>query len=208
MINDELRKYIEENVFPLYERNERGHNLEHIQYVIRRSMKFAKTIDDINYDMVYTIAAYHDIGHYKDPKLHEQISSDMLLADDNLKKFFTEDQIKIMGEAIVDHRASLEYTPRSIYGKIVSSADRSTDIDSIIRRTYSYRLKHSPNSSLENIIEDSKQHIIEKFGKNGYAKEKMYFEDDEYENFLNKVDVLVSSNEEFIKRYKEVNNIE
>lgn len=208
MINDELRKYIEENVFPLYERNERGHNLEHIQYVIRRSMKFAKTIDDINYDMVYTIAAYHDIGHYKDPKLHEQISSDMLLADDNLKKFFTEDQIKIMGEAIVDHRASLEYTPRSIYGKIVSSADRSTDIDSIIRRTYSYRLKHSPNSSLENIIEDSKQHIIEKFGKNGYAKEKMYFEDDEYEDFLNKVDVLVSNNEEFIKRYKEVNNIE
>lgn len=44
-----------------------------------------------------------------------------------------------MSEAIEDHRASLEYIPRSIYGKIISSADRNTSIEDILKRTYEYR---------------------------------------------------------------------
>ena len=65
-INEDLKKYIEENVFPEYSKNEPAHNIEHIKYVIRRSFKFADTVPNINYNMVYTIAAYHDIGHHID----------------------------------------------------------------------------------------------------------------------------------------------
>ena len=64
-------------------------NLEHISYVIDRSLMFASNQDDINYDMVYVIAAYHDIGHYIDAKNHEKVSADMLLEDMNLRMFFT-----------------------------------------------------------------------------------------------------------------------
>ena len=167
-INNELKKYIEENIFPSYKKNDLGHNLDHIKYVIERSLKFANEVDDINYDMVYTIAAYHDIGHYIDAKNHEKVSAEMLLADKNLRRFFTEDEIKIMSEAVYDHRASMEGEPRSIYGKIVSSADRNTLIDVPLRRTYAYRVEHNPDDSLENIIEESRQHIIDKFGKKGY----------------------------------------
>ena len=61
-INVELVKYIENEVFPLYERNEEGHGIKHIKTVIKRSVKFAKQYNaDLN--MAYTIAAYHDIGH-------------------------------------------------------------------------------------------------------------------------------------------------
>ena len=63
-INEDLKKYIEENIFPEYSKNETAHNIEHIKYVIRRSFKFADTVPNINYNRVYTIAAYHDIGHY------------------------------------------------------------------------------------------------------------------------------------------------
>ena len=41
-INEELKKYVEENIFPIYKKNEPAHNLEHIKYVINRSFKFAR----------------------------------------------------------------------------------------------------------------------------------------------------------------------
>lgn len=206
-IDTNLKNYIEKNIFPSYQKNDLGHNLDHIKYVIERSLKFASEVDEINYNMVYTIAAYHDIGHYIDAKNHEKVSAEMLLADKNLRNFFTEDEIKIMSEAVYDHRASLDGIPRSIYGKIVSSADRNVLVDVPLKRTYLYRLEHNPNSSLDEIIEESRQHIIAKFGKKGYAKEKMYFEDLDYKNFLEEISALAENKEEFKKLYCEVNNI-
>ena len=206
-INDKLKEYIEKNILPNYSKNDLGHNIKHINYVIDRSFKFANTVPNINYDMVYTIAAYHDIGHYIDSKNHEKISGDILLADRNLQTLFSDEEMKIMGEAIYDHRASSEEEPRSIYGKIVSSADRNTIIDEPLRRTYEYRIKHNQNDSLEKIIEESRQHIIDKFGVKGYAKEKMYFQDDDYKNFLEDISSLANNKELFNKTYIEVNNI-
>ena len=31
-VNSELKKYIEENVFPIYDKNEQAHGIEHIKY--------------------------------------------------------------------------------------------------------------------------------------------------------------------------------
>ena len=207
MINKELRKYIEENVFPSYKKNDLGHNLNHIKYVIDRSIKFANTLEDINYNMVYTIASYHDIGHYIDAKNHEKVSADMFLKDEAMKKFFTDKERQIIAEAIYDHRASLETEPRSIYGKIISSADRNTSIDDILQRAYAYRIEHDPDTPIDEIIEESRQHVINKFGKKGYATEKMYFEDSDYNKFLDEISKLIDNKDEFIKRYCKVNKI-
>lgn len=206
-INKRLIKYIEENIFPIYKNNDLGHNLDHIKYVIKRSIMFANTLNDINYDMVYTIASYHDIGHYIDAKNHEKVSSEIFINDQNIKQFFNKKQIQIIQEAIYDHRASLNREPRSIYGKIISSADRNTSIDDIIKRTYEYRIKHNPNDTIDEIIEESRQHIMNKFGKIGYATEKMYFEDIDYKRFLEEISILVNNKEEFKKKYCKINNI-
>ena len=207
MLNKELKKYIENTIFPSYKKNDLGHNLDHIRYVIDRSLKFASNQENINYDMVYVIAAYHDIGHYIDAKNHEKVSAGMLLNDMNLRKFFTEDEIQIMAEATYDHRASLNGEPRSIYGKIVSSADRNTLLDVTLKRTYAYRVEHNPNDKLDEIIEESRQHIINKFGKKGYATEKMYFDDLDYKKFLEEISILVSNEELFKKKFMEVNDL-
>ena len=206
-VDKDLINYIETNIFPSYEKNDSGHNLEHIKYVIERSMKFASTIKDINYNMVYVIASYHDIGHYIDRKNHEKVSAEMLLEDKNLNNFFSKEEIKIMSEAVYDHRASMEGEPRSIYGKIVSTADRNTSVDSIIKRTYAYRIKHNPDDNIDHIIEDSKKHIIDKFGSNGYANEKVYFEDLDYKRFLKDISLLVSDDKKFRERYLCVNGL-
>ena len=207
-VNSKLRKYIEENILPSYERNDNGHGINHILYVIKRSMKFAKEVEDIDINMVYTIAAYHDIGHYIDAKNHEKISAEMLLKDKKLKEFFTDEQIKIMADAVYDHRSSLKGEPRTIYGKIVSSADRNTLVDVPLSRTYEYRIVHNPNETLEEIIEESRQHILNKFGEKGYACEKMYFEDLDYKKFLEQITKLASNKSKFIKRYYKVNRLD
>lgn len=208
MIREELRKYIEKNIFTSYEKNEDGHKLDHIMYVIDRSFMFASRVPDINLEMVYVIAAYHDIVHYIDAENHEKVSGEMLLKDKNLKKFFSDEEIKVMSEAVCDHRASSKSEPRSIYGKIVSSADRNVLIEIPLKRTYSYRRTHSPNSTLDEIIEESRQHLLDKFGKKGYATTKMYFEDEDYKKFLEDITVLASNKEEFKRRFLEVNGLE
>lgn len=207
IINRELREYLEVQIIPRYNANDKGHGVEHAKYVIDRSLRFAAAAGkDLN--MAYVIAAYHDVGHSIDAKNHEKISAQILLEDLKLKKFFSDSQIKIMAEAVEDHRSSLEYEPRSIYGKIVSSADRNTIVESVFERTYEYRKKHYSNFSLKQIIDGSYRHVVEKFGREGYANNKMYFKDEHYEEFLQTLRKLIENREEFDKQFIITNKLE
>ena len=38
-IKEEIKQYIEKIVFPEYQKNDKGHNNKHIDYVIRRSFE-------------------------------------------------------------------------------------------------------------------------------------------------------------------------
>lgn len=208
MIRKELKDYIENVIFKSYDKNDDAHNLDHIKYVLNRSFMFASRVENINLEMVYVVAAYHDIGHYIDSKNHEKVSGEMLLHDENLKKFFSDEEIKTMSEAVCDHRASKNAEPRSIYGKIVSSADRNVLVDSPLKRTYAYRKIHSPNLTLDEMIEESRIHVLKKFGDSGYATTKMYFEDEDYKKFLEEISILANDKEEFKKRFLEVNGLQ
>lgn len=199
MIRKELKEYIENEIFKEYEKNEKGHGIEHINYVIRRSLNLRKQLENINEEMVYIVAAYHDIGHHIDKDNHEKISAEILLRDNNLKRFFTEKEIKIMSEAVEDHRASNKNEPRNIYGKIVSSADRNTNVEESLRRAYSYNKKHYPNLTEEEIYEECYEHLKNKFGKEGYATKKMYFEDKEYTKYLKNMDKLTTNKKKFFE---------
>ena len=164
-------------------------------------MKFAKEIPDINYDMVYTIASYHDRGHYIDAKNHEKVSAEMLKEDKNLQQFFTSEQIEVMTQAVYDHRASLPYEPRSIYGKIVSSADRNDSVEKCLRRSYAYGKRLEPEATDEELYERAYKHLNMKFGQGGYAK--FFFKDEEYEEFLKEIRELLADKEKFCKTQKE-----
>ena len=47
-INNELQKYVEERIFPIYDNNDSGHGIDHIMYVIGRSFKFANQFENID----------------------------------------------------------------------------------------------------------------------------------------------------------------
>ena len=206
-IRDDLKKYIKELINYHYNLNDKGHGVEHAEYVINRSLKFANEINDINYEMVYVIAAYHDVAHHIDAKNHEVLSAQMLIKDEELKKYFTDEQIKIMSEAVEDHRSSLETEPRSIYGKIVSSADRNTSVEVTLKRCYSYNKKHFSDLIENEIIEQCRRFLLEKYGVDGYARSKMYFDDKEYKDYLDNITELALNSEKFSKEIKRANKI-
>ena len=120
--------------------------------------------------------------------------------DENLKKFFTDEERIIIKEAIEDHRASSNHEPRSVYGKIVSTADRNHTVEACLRRSYSYNRKLHPEFSERQVFEDCHYHLNDKFGENGYAK--FFFKDEEYEKFLRDIRKLLVDKELFIETQK------
>ena len=203
-IDPQLRHYIESEIFPRYRRNEAGHGIKHIKYVIRRSFHFAAGVSNINPDIVYTVAAYHDLGHCIDPQRHEIISAQIATADPMLPQFFSQKERQIIEQAIEDHRASSDHAPRNIYGRIVSTADRGTSVAECLLRSYSYGKHIEPQASDEELFERAFQHLQAKFGACGYAKS--YFEDEEYRQFLRDMRALLADKDAYLRAQKNLHH--
>jgi uncharacterized protein len=162
-------EFIETQILPKYNAFDRAHNLEHVTRVIRRSLDLVRSTGaDIN--MVYTIAAYHDLGMSGHRADHHIRGGKILAADARLKKWFSAEQINVMKEAVEDHRASASRAPRSIYGKIVAEADRDIDTEVVIRRTIQFGFANYPDLDKEGHWKRFKEHMNSKYSKDGYIK--------------------------------------
>ena len=165
----EIMEFVERQILPKYTTFGESHGLRHVNRVIKNSLQLARiTGADIN--MVYVTAAYHDLGMIGPRAIHHLTSGKILMADARLKKWFTNDQIKIMKEAVEDHRASSSRQPRSIYGKIVAEADRDIDTNEIFLRSILYARENNPGKDKEQIWELFAHHMDEKYSTHGYIK--------------------------------------
>ena len=197
----DLVEFIETKILPKYAEFDRAHNLEHVTRVIRRSLDLVKiTGADIN--MVYTIAAYHDVGMSGPRAIHHITGGKILAADARLKKWFTAEQIKIMKEAIEDHRASASRAPRSLYGKIIAEADRDIDVNTVIRRTIQYGLSNYPELDKEGHWNRFMEHMNSKYSTNGYIR--LWLPKSPNEKNLNELRTLIANPPELRKRFDEI----
>ncbi len=205
IMNKDLENYIKTEILPQYEKNDSGHSFKHIDYVLKRCFNFSEQFKNIDFNLLFAIATFHDIAHHIDKKNHEKLSAEIFCDDEKMKEFFTEEERIIIKEAIEDHRASSDSVPRSDYGKIISSADRSTDVDDFLRRTHAYTLKHFPHCTKEEMLKRAYDHTEQKYGKEGYAKH--YVKDVEYENFREEINLLLQDMEVFKDKYYKINNL-
>lgn len=168
-VNLDLMAFIEQNILPKYNDFGLSHGLGHVQHVIRGSLELAKRMGaDVN--MAYTVAAYHDIGMSGPRAIHHITGGKILAADARLKRWFSPEQIRIMREAVEDHRASASHSPRSIYGKIVAEADRDLDPEHVFRRAVQFGLENEPGKSREEQWLRFLAHLQEKYSNTGYIK--------------------------------------
>ena len=168
-ITASLQEYVEREILPRYDGFDQAHQRDHAEMVIRQSLESAAHLE-VDTDMVYAIAAYHDTGLCEGRELHHEASARIIRADQQLRRWFTEEQIATMADAAEDHRASAKQAPRTIYGCIVAEADRFIDPVTIVRRTIQYGLDHYPELTREGHYQRMVTHLKEKYGRNGYLK--------------------------------------
>lgn len=168
-INKDLTTYIERQILPRYDHFDAAHQRNHAEEVIARSLALAKHYD-VDLNMVYAIAAYHDTGLCEGRDTHHLVSGRIIREDKKLREWFNEEQIETMAQAAEDHRASSGYEPRSIYGKIVAEADRLISPEKVIRRTIQYTQDHFPDYDKEQQYQRFREHLLEKYSDTGYLR--------------------------------------
>lgn len=197
----DLMRFVDTQILPRYAQFDKAHNLSHANRVIKRSLDIAKKMGaDIN--MVYVVAAYHDLGLEGPRAIHHVTSGRILKNDSRLKQWFSQEQIRIMSEAVEDHRASASHAPRSLYGKIVAEADRDLNPEVVITRTIQFGLDNYPDKDKEEQWKRFCQHMQSKYSRNGYIK--LWIHGSENEENLSKLRQLIEHPEELKKVFDRI----
>lgn len=164
-----LKEYIESEIIPRYDNFDGAHKRDHVRSVIRQSQELSKYYD-VNPEILYAAAAYHDLGLCEGREKHHLVSGRIIREDKTLLNWFNVEEIEVIAEAAEDHRASNETPPRSIYGKIIAESDRLIDPETVIRRTVQYGFAHYPQMNREQMWERTLTHLQKKYGYGGYLK--------------------------------------
>lgn len=186
----DLMEFVETNILPKYASFDKAHGLAHVTQVIRRALVLGR-VTGADMNMVYAIAAYHDIGMSGPRAIHHITGGRILAQDARLKRWFTTEQIKIMKEAVEDHRASASHSPRSIYGKIVAEADRDMTPDVVFRRAVQFGLSNYPELDREHQWLRFKKHIDSKYSVHGYIR--LWISGSENERNLQEVRTIIAN---------------
>lgn len=164
-----LVDYVEAEIIPRYAAFDRAHGIDHVRTVIAQSLALASRYD-VDLNMVYAIAAYHDTGLTEGRERHHIVSGEIIASDETLSRWFTSEELAVMCEAVEDHRASSDHAPHTIYGCIVAEADRVIDPRTIIRRTVQYGLANYPRLDREAQFERCLDHLQRKYAEGGYLR--------------------------------------
>lgn len=170
----ELKKYILTKIKPEYKTFDKGHNIAHFNFVTRNCVNYAKKLNEagenVDLEIAYVVGAFHDYGIRDGRKGHAKKSAEYVLKDETLKKFYDEETIEMIADAVEDHSSHLTYTPRSIYGKIVADADRNNSVYLVCSRPIKYGLANFKNYTKQEHLERVYDFVQEKFGEKGYVK--------------------------------------
>lgn len=164
-----LKEYIESEIIPRYDNFDGAHRRDHVRSVIGQSRELSRYYD-VNPEILYAAAAYHDLGLCEGREKHHLVSGRIIREDKTLLNWFSVEEIEVIAEAAEDHRASNETPPRSIYGKIIAESDRLIDPETVIRRTVQYGFAHYPQMNREQMWERTLTHLKKKYGYGGYLK--------------------------------------
>lgn len=161
---EEVRK----KVCRLLDQDNSGHGMEHVERVLRMSLKFAET-EKADKEVVALIALLHDVDDYK---LFGAESADKLTnATMILEQCAVEESIK---EQVLDAIKTIGYSkrlkgihPATLEGMIVSDADMCDGIGSTgILRSYQYNIAHG------NLFFDKDIYPILDISSNDYMSKK------------------------------------
>ena len=108
---DSFKDYVEKEIIPRYASFDAAHREDHVRSVIEKSQKLARFYD-VNPEIIYLAAAYHDLGLCEGREQHHMVSGRIIREDKNLSRWFSREEIELAAQAAEDHRASGKNPPR------------------------------------------------------------------------------------------------
>ena len=171
MLRKDIKEFIEFSLDLYYDCPDAAHGVKHITEVIEHAVAMANEMK-LNENIAAVAACFHDIGliwNGGGRELHHLKSGQFI--EENVEVFrcyFTDREIEKVKAAVEEHRSSYTGEYSSIYSIIVSDADRSCDIITMISRSYLYNRDHGvPQDKIYNEVF---RHLTEKYGKEGRVK--------------------------------------
>ena len=202
-----------------------AHDKEHIYRVLYNALEIAKSLMDVNYDILITACLLHDVGRkeqFENPDLcHAMVGGDkayQFLLDHDFSKDFAE-QVR---KGIQSHRYRKNNPPESIEAKILFDADKLDATGTMgIARTLVY--KGTVSEPLYSLLPDGTissgegdetpsffqeyKYKLEKLYNSFYttrgaelAKERQQAAVDFYNNMYNEVNASYKNGKEELKR--------
>ncbi|MFI3323111.1 MAG: HD domain-containing protein [Rikenellaceae bacterium] len=202
MIRGEIVEYVEREILPRYCAFDKAHGVDHAQTVIDESLSLSAYYPEVDVEMAYLIAAYHDLGLCDGRERHHIVSGEILRADVFVAERFSAEQIGIMAEAIEDHRASAKGDPRTIYGRIVAEADRVISPEVTLRRTVQYGLRENPDATRDQHFARFCDHLQDKYAEGGYLK--LYIAHGKNAERLEELRAVIGDERELRRRFEQI----
>ncbi len=166
MISLDLMEFVEQHILPRYAAFDSAHNIARVMQVIR-STDLLSTRMCADRDMAYVVAAYHDLGMEGPRAIHHMTSGRILRADRRLRRWFSEQQIEVMAQAVEDHRASASRAPRNLYGKIIAEAVRDLRPATVLSAAVAAIVRHNPHLDRNACLQRFMQHVRQKYASGG-----------------------------------------
>lgn len=188
-----------QDILPKYDNvKEGGHGREHIIDVIEKSYDMAIEFNE-NTEVCCVAALFHDIGLLTNSREVHHISSAIYVAEnlELLRRYFDDNDIYKIFSAVLEHRSGYKGEYTSIISKIVSDADRSTDIYRMISRSYAYN--KSKGFEEDRIYNEVYTHLKEKYYQRTYK-----FLSAKLQKDLDNAREILKDEETFKKYYKEI----
>lgn len=166
------------DILSKYYNNSKSHGLDHVREVSRRALEIKYGYPDIDFEcndiMIILAGLFHDIMSEQNREHHETVGAEIFLKE--IKKFtfidiLSEEEINKVAEAITQHRASYKGKYSNKFCELMAAADRDKpDLFKIIRRSYNFIRENDSRLKEEEILEEVKKHLIDKFSRDGYMK--------------------------------------
>lgn len=131
---EKLREYVKKRL-----ENDAAHDFEHVMRVLKNAIMIARK-EKADIRTITAEVLLHDIVSY--PKSDPRSKNSSLESAEESKKIlkehdFSQDEIKIIADAIRDHSFSRGVVPQTLEGKILQDADRLDALGAIgIARTF------------------------------------------------------------------------
>lgn len=170
-----------------YAKNDAAHLEDHAIIVVTNADIIIDRFPELREDrrVILTGALLHDVKCHVNRDKHHILGAlavyrEYLRSFYDTKELFSQQQVTMIEECVLEHRASWKHKRSHDASECVAAADRGRpDLFGYMRRAVRFRYAHLPEGAAvtdqikNQIIAESIVHMREKFGDNGYAWESM-----------------------------------